>query len=310
MTRLFLPLFRAILGLLFLSHFMLHRRRDMHEVGRSLSSHKNDQTRPRTQAYVEASFSERSISALQQCRLPEVSQDDVLLGYHTARIDPNNSIGFRHITKTGSTTLTQYTALIRQRNHQTSPEDGIVYHAQHFDGVRMVFVRDPVDRFVSSYMEIRTPSRGYKPHYDDIQQDFDEFLVRYIEGKYSNGRYTITNHFRAQTAFLTHRNGDGIAFDYIGRAEHLNREWNTSLRSFLPFRIPDLPEKRGRSTTVVKPVMSSDQIRHVCRLYCHDICCLGMDFPPECTNSTGRERLDVCPCQSKRPPLYPWHTSS
>ena len=129
---------------------MLHRRRDMHEVGRRLFSHKNDQTRPRTQAYVEASFSERAISALQQCRLPEVSQDNVLLGYHTARIDPNNSIGFRHIPKTGSTTLRTYAALIRQRNNQTTPKEGIVYHAQHFDGVRMAFARDPVDRFVSA----------------------------------------------------------------------------------------------------------------------------------------------------------------
>ena len=296
-----LPLFRAVLGLLlmFLPFFVLHRRRDMQEAS-GLAAHKSD-----GQAQ---SFSERSISALQQCRLPEVSQDDVLLGYHTARIDSNNSIGFRHIPKTGSTTLRTYAALIRQRNNQTTPKEGIVYHPQHFDGVRVAFVRDPVDRFVSSYMEIRR--RGYKPHYEDIQQDFDEFLVRYIEGNYSDGRHTIRSHFRAQTAHLTHRNGDGIAFDYIGRAEHLNREWNTSLRSFLPFRIPDLPEERVEATTAVKPVMSPDQIRHVCRLYCHDFCCLGMDFPPECTNSTGRERLDVCPCQSTRPPLYPWHTSS
>ena len=212
--------------------------------------------------------------------------------------------------KTGSSTLRMHAALMRQRNNQTSPNEGIVYHWQHFDGLRVAFVRDPVDRFVSSYMEIRTPPRGYKPHYDDIQQDFDEFFIRYLEGKYRDGRYTIKNHFGAQTAHLVHHNGDGIIFDYIGRAEHLNREWNTSLRSFLPFRIPDLPEKRVRATTVVKPVMSPDQIRHVCRLYCHDFCCLGMDFPPECTNSTGREKLDVCPCQSKRPPLYPWHTSS
>ena len=197
----------------------------------------------------------------------------------------------------------------------------IISHEQPFDGLRVAFVRDPVDRFVSSYMEIRRKARGYTPHYKSIQQDFDQFFVRYLGGNYSDGRYTIKNHFRAQTAYLTHRNGDGIAFDYIGRSEYLQQEWNTSFRSFLPTRIPDLPKERMWATTGVKPAMSPDQIRHVCRLYCHDFCCLGMDFPQECTcpqsetdtdkeNSTGCEKLDVCPCQSMRPPLYPWHSSS
>ena len=309
-----MSLFRAthagslILGLILglLSHFA--------HVGRESSHvHKDGgQARLQPQTYPNnASFSERAISALQQCRLPEVLQSGVRLGYHTARIDSDNLIAFRHITKCGSSTLSSFAALMQ------SPE--FIHHEQQFDGLRVAFVRDPVDRFVSSYMEIRR--RGYTPHYDDIQQDFDEFFVRYLEGKYGNGRYTITKHFRAQTAFLTHRNGDGITFDYIGRTEHLKQEWNTSFRSFLPTRIPDLPEKIARATKKIKPVMSPDQIRHVCRLYCHDFCCLGIDFPQECTcgesetdtgkrNSTGCENLDVCPCHSMEPPLYPWDSSS
>ena len=89
MALLFLPLVRAVLGLLlvFLSHFMVQHRGDMHEAG-GLSSHTN-----------EATFSERAISALRQCRLPEMLPSKDLFGYHTARIDSNNSIGFRHIPK-------------------------------------------------------------------------------------------------------------------------------------------------------------------------------------------------------------------
>ena len=91
MALLFLPLVRAVLGclFLFLSHFMLQLHGDMHEAG-GLSSHKNNEA---------SSFSERAISALRQCRLPEMLPSKDLFGYHTARIDSNNSIGFRHIPK-------------------------------------------------------------------------------------------------------------------------------------------------------------------------------------------------------------------
>ena len=164
-----MSLFRAthagslILGLL--SHFA--------HVGRELSHvHKDGgQARPQPQTYPNnASFSERAISALQQCRLPEVLQSGVMLGYH---IDSNNLIAFRHITKCGSSTLSSFAALM------PSPRmNEFIHHEQQFDGLRVAFVRDPVDRFVSSYMEIRR--RGYTPHYDDIQQDFDKFFVRYL----------------------------------------------------------------------------------------------------------------------------------
>jgi len=227
------------------------------------------------------------------------------------------------ITKCGSSTLRIYVAAVTEQQNQTYNADRWKLD-EAIGALRVAFVRDPVDRFVSSYMEIYI--RGYVPLHDDIQMDFDRFFEQYLGGNYSDGRYTIKPHFRAQTLFLCHANGDGISLDYIGRTEHIDDEWNTTFRAFLPptARMPDLPRKRGRYTNpkISKPKVRPDQVRHICRMYCHDYCCLGMDFPPECrggnqNNATaesddGQEHDDIgrCPCQSKKLPVYPWHTSS
>eukprot|EP00560_Eucampia_antarctica_P002153 CAMPEP_0197840468 /NCGR_PEP_ID=MMETSP1437-20131217/45627_1 /TAXON_ID=49252 ORGANISM="Eucampia antarctica, Strain CCMP1452" /NCGR_SAMPLE_ID=MMETSP1437 /ASSEMBLY_ACC=CAM_ASM_001096 /LENGTH=312 /DNA_ID=CAMNT_0043450091 /DNA_START=160 /DNA_END=1095 /DNA_ORIENTATION=+ len=258
------------------------------------------------EATVKRPFSERAVAALKQCRLRNVGHGTK--GYHTIRIGAK-TIAFRHITKAGSSTLTTYVSVVRQDLNQTR---NVKFHLEEaIDALRVAFVRDPVDRFVSAYMEILTPSRGYKPHYEDVQEDFDHFFDRYLEGNYSDGRYTIKFHFMAQAQFLTHSNGDGISLDYIGRTEHLNEEWNSTFKAFLPVDIPALPQTRARITEAnnTKPVMRPYQIRHICQLYCHDYCCLGMEFPLECrdhqnTTSESGETGTIGNCPNQ--PIYSW----
>lgn len=245
-------------------------------------------------------YSQKAINSLRHCRLPShESGEKFAQGYHTAEVGKDTQIEFAHVTKAGDESIRNYVTEVLNGTQTFSLND------LKDNSYRVAFVRDPVDRFIAAYMEVQHPSRGYKPMFPhSIQDDFDNFMELYLAGNFDDGRYTIDSHFRAQVHFLSHPNGDGILFDYIGRTESMYQEWETTLSKNLPDNVvlPKLPKVVEERNVAKKPVAKPKHIQRICDLYCHDYCCLDIEFPSECPQST-------CPCPSK-PPLYHWLTST
>ncbi|KAL7528030.1 hypothetical protein ACHAWF_002407 [Thalassiosira exigua] len=247
-------------------------------------------------------YSTRAIHSLATCRTPppKITPRKWGMGYSAARFRDIH-VQFAHVPKAGSDTLRDYiTRVLNGTGLSGSMKD------KGRKSFRVAFVRDPMERFVSAYMETRL--RGYKPTFQNVQEDFDEFFQKYLDGNYSDGRYDIFAHFMAQKHYLSHKNGDGVNFDYIGRIETIHEEWNTtfreSLRDSLPLSLPDFPLKRKRhSFDKAKPTLTPQQAHAICDLYCHDYCCLSIDFPKECPESSC-----PCPAEGRKRPFYPWLT--
>ena len=117
--------------------------------------------------------------------------------------------------------------------HATAAELSDELGARWTQYLRIGFVRNPYERFASSYWDFRFG----RPRARSIDASFEAFCHSFIGSRWEGLR-----HFRPQVEFLMDEKG-AILVDYLGRYENLDDDWN-ALDERLPFRVKRLRQLR------------------------------------------------------------------
>jgi dermatan 4-sulfotransferase 1 len=164
---------------------------------------------------------------------------------------PEYQIAFVHIPKVATTSVrVALSAFVSGREvHDTEGNDPLVAeaidrYARHLypSEIRklsracytVAFVRDPLDRLLSTYSR----QGGFRRHQIPANISFADFVHRIAELPDQRS----DRHIRSQHAFITDR--QGIVVEHVGRFEQLESEWNDLMGRF---GFPALP-KRNTST--------------------------------------------------------------
>mmetsp|Transcript_6280 Transcript_6280/g.9656 ORF Transcript_6280/g.9656 Transcript_6280/m.9656 type:complete len:354 (-) Transcript_6280:22-1083(-) len=262
-------------------------------VENAIISHEQEAT-TKTIQNQSSSFSKSAIKALAQCMAQcAPRQGNCGNAYHPIHkfMIENKNFSFVYIPKVASSSV--------QHIIRTSLNGTLFKWIDDPNAFKFAFVRDPLERFVSAYMEIIINRQYPRVLSANKEEEFTLFFNKFINGTFQDMNYTIPNHFTPQ--FNTLRLGRK-RLDYIGRSEQLFNEWSTTLKEKIP-GLPDFPKKPGshqrNSKESSKPNLTSEQKQAICSMYCRDFCCLAMEFPPECTQSK-------CPCEEETNPVYSW----
>jgi hypothetical protein len=194
-------------------------------------------------------------------------------------IDDQRRIVFIHVPKTAGTSM-EHTGILGGQGHITITEyflttPGI---ATYF---KFGFVRNPWDRLVSTYFFFRNmPEDYWMFHANDpiiravrSYSSFSEFTKKLLQT-------CIWPHARVfwpQSTLLCLPSGE-IGVDFVGRYEHLERDWTKVCKKLgAEERVP-LPRKNTSGHEHYSSYYGADERECVARAYASDITLFGYDW--------------------------------
>lgn len=163
-------------------------------------------------------------------------------------------------------------------------------------------VRDPIDRAVSAYLELRRRGASGKPHPLGFEGSFDEFIRSIQRGGFWNG------HLKPQADFLVGEDGAApLPLDYLfvmpqldaaqawlqatlmqlhndarGGLENRTRPLAERLLPPYHLRSPHERQHSALNLSFARPRPTAAQQRAICNLFADDYYALSQPLPPAC----------------------------
>jgi hypothetical protein len=179
------------------------------------------------------------LKSIRNCKILPFKNHTVYRTYHTGIINSitTNSLvkyAFVHIPKAGSSTIRKINNVVFNGEDSSNFVDD--------DALKIAFVRDPISRFISAFLEIfyrrHIKLEGIDTNTDGIvnnstvQNIFDEFFDKFINrniSKNSEIEHLLNAHLSSQMMLLSNLDGTGMELDFVGRTETLEHDYNETL---------------------------------------------------------------------------------
>jgi hypothetical protein len=183
------------------------------------------------------------------------------------------------VPKVGSRTL----------RHYVGHQGGRIFAPFNQSLPTVVFLRDPLDRFVSAFKEVfffRHVQDLFDPHVS-LQENFDAFTSDFLAAVRYKGKYyaSVQDHFRSATQCVCAKNGTCPRLAHVGRIEHCAEDWNKFLVPL--YNITPVEHLHAHEGLKHNLTLSDAHAKALCRVYYHDYCCFDLPVPDICDIRCG-----------------------
>lgn len=262
-----------------------------------------------------APSADRLVSQFKACKVKLIQHMSGRKGHvSSVALAPDKGILFNHVFKNSGTSVNKAVLDHGGKTYASWAGADRPTLRQMMDDpawLRTAFVRNPMDRALSSFHEIMKRRLNWvqqKPalrrmnltSQDQLVEEFVRVIDQLASDPTKPERVLYGAHFLTQANFMVGDDAEKLAIDYIGSADHIEEE----LRYFL--QDPHLKTERlsgpPRYYNYEDSSASQSQFRikesdipqrtkeQLCKIYADDYCCFGFEFPAACRLS----RASVC----------------
>jgi len=235
---------------------------------------------------------DRIVNSFRACKITRLQQFDHLCHLFVL---PNASALQMHVYKNGGTTMARAFRTKGGRGFQHGEQVQQTQLEQLINNAgwwRTALVRDPMERAVSAFHEIKLRmvlSQGSVDCSANRAQLVDEFqsMLNHVEHDANPETHVPAGyHFLTQTHFMIDSIGGKYPLDYIGGVSDMLREEQFILQDTrLQLDHKSGPLDLGAPNChIEKTDLPLDLQKTICRIFIDDYCCYGFAFPEACSD--------------------------